>query len=288
MAEKLLEVKNLKKHFVASRSFFGRPTSILKAVDGVSFSLHKGETLGLVGESGCGKSTTGRTVIGLYEPTEGEVYFDGEKLAPGKFAEDKIQMIFQDPYACLNPRMTVGDIIGEPLDIHHVYDNPRDRMARVYELLNLVGLNPEQANPFPREFSGGQRQRIGIARALAINPQVIIRSSTCSRACRKSSDSRTSSLRMTSRWCATSASASPSCTSASSSKSPTRKTFTSIRSIRTRRPCSRPSPCRIRTTRKSASTSTASSRARSTRRTAAASARVARTRRNAAARKSPS
>lgn len=174
MAEKLLEVKNLKKHFVASRSFFGRPTSILKAVDGVSFSLHKGETLGLVGESGCGKSTTGRTVIGLYEPTEGEVYFDGEKLAPGKFAEDKIQMIFQDPYACLNPRMTVGDIIGEPLDIHHVYDNPRDRMARVYELLNLVGLNPEQANRFPHEFSGGQRQRIGIARALAINPQVII------------------------------------------------------------------------------------------------------------------
>ena len=174
MAEKLLEVKNLKKHFVASRSFFGRPTSILKAVDGVSFSLHKGETLGLVGESGCGKSTTGRMVIGLYEPTEGEVYFDGEKLAPGKFAEDKIQMIFQDPYACLNPRMTVGDIIGEPLDIHHVYDNPRDRMARVYELLNLVGLNPEQANRFPHEFSGGQRQRIGIARALAINPQVII------------------------------------------------------------------------------------------------------------------
>ena len=174
MAEKLLEVKNLKKHFVASRSFFGRPTSILKAVDGVSFSLHKGETLGLVGESGCGKSTTGRTVIGLYEPTEGEVYFDGQKLDPGKFAEDKIQMIFQDPYACLNPRMTVGDIIGEPLDIHHVYDNPRDRMARVYELLNLVGLNPEQANRFPHEFSGGQRQRLCIARAIALKPELLI------------------------------------------------------------------------------------------------------------------
>lgn len=154
MAEKLLEVKNLKKHFVASRSFFGRPTSILKAVDGVSFSLHKGETLGLVGESGCGKSTTGRTVIGLYEPTEGEVYFDGEKLAPGKFAEDKIQMIFQDPYACLNPRMTVGDIIGEPLDIHHVYDNPRDRMARVYELLNPRRPEPGAGEPLPARVLG--------------------------------------------------------------------------------------------------------------------------------------
>jgi len=170
----LMEVKNLKKHFVAERSFFGKPKAILKAVDGVSFELREGETLGLVGESGCGKSTTGRTVIGLYKPTEGEVYFNGEKLKPGEFAEDKIQMIFQDPYACLNPRMTVGDIIGEPLDIHHVYDNKTDRMARVYELLNLVGLNPEQANRFPHEFSGGQRQRIGIARALAINPKVII------------------------------------------------------------------------------------------------------------------
>ena len=175
MAENLLEVKNLKKHFVAERNFWGKPKAILKAVDGVSFDIRKGETLGLVGESGCGKSTTGRTVIGLYEPTEGEVYFDGEKLnSDGNFADEKIQMIFQDPYACLNPRMTVGDIIGEPLDIHHVYDSKQERMARVYELLNLVGLNPEQANRFPHEFSGGQRQRIGIARALAINPKIII------------------------------------------------------------------------------------------------------------------
>lgn len=175
VAENLLEVKNLKKHFVAERTFFGKPKAILKAVDGVSFDIKKGETLGLVGESGCGKSTTGRAVIGLYKPTAGEVFFDGEALnSDGNFADEKIQMIFQDPYACLNPRMTVGDIIGEPLDIHHVYDNKTDRMARVYELLNLVGLSPEQANRFPHEFSGGQRQRIGIARALAINPKIII------------------------------------------------------------------------------------------------------------------
>ena len=174
MAEKLLEVKNLKKHFVASRSFFGRPTSILKAVDGVSFSLHKGETLGLVGESGCGKSTTGRTVIGLYEPTEGEVYFDGQKLDPGKFAEDKIQMIFQDPYASLNPRMTIGEIVSEPLQIHNVMPDAKERLEYVRSLLDIVGLNPEHINRYPHEFSGGQRQRVGIARAFALKPKLII------------------------------------------------------------------------------------------------------------------
>lgn len=175
MAENILEVKHLTKHFVVNTNFLGRPSAILQAVDDVTFSIEKGRTLGLVGESGCGKSTTGRTVIGLYEPTAGEIYFEGEKLqSKGTFSDEKIQMIFQDPYACLNPRMTVGDIIGEPLDIHHVYKTPTERMARVYELLNLVGLSPEQANRFPHEFSGGQRQRIGIARALAINPKVII------------------------------------------------------------------------------------------------------------------
>ena len=175
MAENILEVKHLKKHFIATTTFFGRPSAVLQAVDDVSFSIEKGRTLGLVGESGCGKSTTGRTVIGLYEPTAGEIYFEGEKIqSNGTFSDEKIQMIFQDPYACLNPRMTVGDIIGEPLDIHHVYKTRTERMARVYELLNLVGLSPEQANRFPHEFSGGQRQRIGIARALAINPKIII------------------------------------------------------------------------------------------------------------------
>jgi len=175
MAENILEVKHLTKHFIVNTNFFGRPSAILQAVDDVTFSIEKGRTLGLVGESGCGKSTTGRTVIGLYEPTAGEIYFEGEKIQNSEtFSDEKIQMIFQDPYACLNPRMTVGDIIGEPLDIHHVYKTRTERMARVYELLNLVGLSPEQANRFPHEFSGGQRQRIGIARALAINPKIII------------------------------------------------------------------------------------------------------------------
>lgn len=167
----VLSVRNLQKHFVTERSFWGTPKVYFKAVDGVSFDIYKGETLGLVGESGCGKSTTGRTIMGLYPATGGEVFLNGEKL---NGITPKIQMIFQDPYACLNPRMTVGEIISEPLVINKVFDNSQKLHSRVYELLELVGLNREQANRFPHEFSGGQRQRVGIARALALNPEVII------------------------------------------------------------------------------------------------------------------
>ncbi|MBP2654524.1 MAG: oligopeptide/dipeptide transporter, ATPase subunit [Firmicutes bacterium] len=173
--ETLLEVRNLKKHFTVEADIFGRPTAQLKAVDDVSFSIAAGETLGLVGESGCGKSTTGRTIIGLYQPTSGEVLFKGENIsaADKQVMRQEIQMIFQDPYASLNPRMTVGDIIGEPLDIHRLAKG-QERTKRIQELLKLVGLNAEHANRFPHEFSGGQRQRVGIARALAVNPSLII------------------------------------------------------------------------------------------------------------------
>lgn len=172
----ILEVRNLKKYFTASTDFFGRPTSYLKAVDDVSFTIGKGETLGLVGESGCGKSTTGRTIIHLYKPTGGEILFNGQLIdtqAKEKQLRQGMQMIFQDPYASLNPRMTVGDIIGEPLDIHNLAVKS-ERTERIVSLLQMVGLNPEYANRFPHEFSGGQRQRIGIARALASNPSFII------------------------------------------------------------------------------------------------------------------
>lgn len=172
--EKLLQVKNLKKYFNVSRH------DVLKAVDGVTFDVYKGETLGLVGESGCGKSTTGRTIIRLYDPTEGEVFFDGQDIG-GKLSfkskkelSKRMQMIFQDPYASLNPRMMVKDIIAEGIDIHHLSQSSKDRMNRVYELLETVGLNREHANRYPHEFSGGQRQRIGIARALAVDPDFII------------------------------------------------------------------------------------------------------------------
>ena len=168
----LLEVKNLKKYFKIKRKTY------LKAVDDVSFSIEEGETLGLVGESGCGKSTLGRTIIGLYEPTEGSVYFNGQEISSLKGKERReltkqMQIIYQDPYACLNPRMTVADIIAEGLDIHGIYKG-EERQKRIFELLELVGMNQEHANRFPHEFSGGQRQRVGIARALAINPKFII------------------------------------------------------------------------------------------------------------------
>ena len=173
---KILEVRNLKKYFTVSTNFWGRPTAYLKAVDDVSFTLHKGETLGLVGESGCGKSTLGRTLIHLYQPTAGEILLNGKNTCTQttkKELRSTLQMIFQDPYASLDPRMTVSDIIGEPLDIHNLALGPK-RRTRIIDLLAQVGLNPEQANRFPHEFSGGQRQRIGIARALAINPSLII------------------------------------------------------------------------------------------------------------------
>ncbi|MBL4952398.1 ATP-binding cassette domain-containing protein [Neobacillus sp. OS1-32] len=174
MAEKLLEIKHLKQYFN-----IGRPNQV-KAVDDVTFDIYKGETLGLVGESGCGKSTTGRTIIRLYDATGGQVLFNGENVHGRKSKAElkkfnrKMQMIFQDPYASLNPRMTVADIIAEGIDIHGLAKSKKERMERVYELLETVGLNKEHANRYPHEFSGGQRQRIGIARALAVEPEFII------------------------------------------------------------------------------------------------------------------
>lgn len=170
--EAFLEVKNLKKYFEIGKH------ATLKAVDGVSFTINKGETLGLVGESGCGKTTCGRTIIGLYEPTGGEILFEGKNISKQGTKQREAfartaQMIFQDPYASLNPRMTVGDIVAEGIDIHRLYQG-KDRTNKIYELLNLVGLNKEHASRFPHEFSGGQRQRIGIARALAVEPKLIV------------------------------------------------------------------------------------------------------------------
>ncbi|MEK3952791.1 MULTISPECIES: ABC transporter ATP-binding protein [Psychrobacillus] len=174
MAEKLLEIKNLKQYFNQ-----GKPNEV-RAVDDISFDIYKGETLGLVGESGCGKSTTGRTIIRLYEATDGQVIYDGINVHDKKSKKDlksfnrKMQMIFQDPYASLNPRMKVLDIIAEGLDIHGLVKNPKERKERVVELLETVGLNREHADRYAHEFSGGQRQRLGIARALAVNPEFII------------------------------------------------------------------------------------------------------------------
>ncbi|WP_313801979.1 oligopeptide/dipeptide ABC transporter ATP-binding protein [Cytobacillus sp.] len=169
----LLEVKNLKKHFTLGKD------RVLKAVDGVSFHIKKGETFGIVGESGCGKSTAGRTIIGLYDRTEGEVIFEGEDVhkmtGKERFAfQRKMQMIFQDPYASLNPRSTVREIISEPMEVHGLYPDKKERLERVYQLLEDVGLNRDHANRYPHEFSGGQRQRIGIARALSLDPECII------------------------------------------------------------------------------------------------------------------
>ncbi len=174
----LLEVKNLKKYFKIDKGFIKKKISYVQAVDDISFKIFRGETLGLVGESGCGKSTTGRTLIRLYEPTDGDIIFDGAEI--GRMNESqlkpfrkRIQMIFQDPYASLNTRMTVGDIIGEPLDIHNLASG-KERQERIYELLERVGLSKMHASRYPHEFSGGQRQRIGIARALAVKPEFII------------------------------------------------------------------------------------------------------------------
>lgn len=172
-ANVILEVKNLKKYFKVGNK------DILKAVDDVSFFIREGETLGLVGESGCGKTTCGRTVIGMYDKSGGEVFYKG-KSVHGLSRKDKkaftkeVQIIFQDPYASLNPRMTVADIIAEGIDIHGLAKNKKDREERIYKALDQVGLNREHANRFVHEFSGGQRQRIGIARALAVEPKFIL------------------------------------------------------------------------------------------------------------------
>jgi oligopeptide transport system ATP-binding protein len=175
----LVEVRNLKKYFSVGEGWFGRKGGVLKAVDDINFTIDRGRTLGLVGESGCGKTTAGRTICRLYEPTAGETIFDGApvySLSPSEMLSlrRRMQMIFQDPYASLNPRMTVGDIVGEPIDIHGLAGSKQERLAMVHELLHTVGLSPEHATRFPHEFSGGQRQRIGVARALAVEPEFII------------------------------------------------------------------------------------------------------------------
>ena len=171
----LVEVKNLKEYFDINMGFFrSKP---LKAVDDVSFTINKGETLGLVGESGCGKTTVGRTILHLYKPTAGEVIFDGKPIKTRQDVQEfrkKATMVFQDPYSSLNPRMTVSDIVGEPLDVHKLYASKQERQERILELMGHVGLNSEHASRYAHEFSGGQRQRIGIARALAVNPEFIV------------------------------------------------------------------------------------------------------------------
>jgi len=176
----LVRVENLTKYFPITQGIIiQRQIGAVKAVDNVTFNIREGETLGLVGESGCGKSTTGRTILQLYRPTSGKVYYQDQDLTTLK-GEDLRQMrrfmqiIFQDPYASLNPRLTVGDIIGEPLEVHRVEKSKKKRQERVQELLRLVGLNPYFINRYPHEFSGGQRQRIGVARALALQPKFII------------------------------------------------------------------------------------------------------------------
>jgi oligopeptide transport system ATP-binding protein len=173
--KKLVEVQNLKQYFpVSSGKLFGKKE--IKAVDDVSFYINKGETLGLVGESGCGKTTTGRSLLRLYEPTGGRIFFDGTDITHVNMLpyRRKMQIVFQDPYASLDPRMTVGDIVGEAIDIHRLAANKKERRDRIIELLSLVGLNSEHANRYPHEFSGGQRQRVGIARALAVSPEFIV------------------------------------------------------------------------------------------------------------------
>ena len=174
MSETLVDVRNLKQYFPVKTGFM--KTIPLKAVDDISFTIGKGETLGLVGESGCGKTTAGRSILRLYKPTGGEVYFNGELITDKNITHmrKKMQMVFQDPYSSLDPRMTVEDIIGEPLDVHKLCANRKERRERILELMDIVGLNAEHATRYAHEFSGGQRQRIGIARALAVKPDFIV------------------------------------------------------------------------------------------------------------------
>lgn len=189
MSDELVKVEHLKQYFPAGG--FGKNKKYVKAVDDVSFAIKKGETLGLVGESGCGKTTTGRTLLRLYEPTAGRITYDGDVIYDSGLVDEngvkspkvavnmlpyrrKMQIVFQDPYASLDPRMTVGDIVGEAIDIHKLAKSKEDRYNQIIKLLECVGLNSEHANRYPHEFSGGQRQRVGIARALAVNPEFIV------------------------------------------------------------------------------------------------------------------
>lgn len=180
MSEHFIEVEHLRQYFPAGG--FGSKKKFVRAVDDVSFFVDKGETLGLVGESGCGKTTTGRTMLRLYEPTDGRFTFDGETVFDVKKKEfpnmlpfrKRMQIVFQDPYASLDPRMTVGDIVGEAIDVHKLAANDKERYDMIIQMLERVGLNSEHANRYPHEFSGGQRQRVGIARALAVNPEFIV------------------------------------------------------------------------------------------------------------------
>ena len=182
MSEFLVEVDHLQKHFPIKGGGFGKNKKVVQALDDLTFGIRKGETLGMVGESGCGKTTAGRTLLRLHEPTAGKIIYDGEVLfdKDKKIAVNmlpyrkKMQIVFQDPYASLDPRMTVGDIVGEPIDIHKLCDTKQERYDRIIGLLERVGLNSEHANRYPHEFSGGQRQRVGIARALAVNPEFIV------------------------------------------------------------------------------------------------------------------
>ena len=179
MSESLLRAENIVKRFPIHGGLLSREVAAVKAVQDISFDIKKGETLGLVGESGCGKSTLGRCLIRLIEPTSGKIYFknkDITNVGGNELRElrKKMQIIFQDPYASLNPRMTIGAILEEPLIIHNLFDSAKDRADRIKELVNLVGLRPEHLSRYPHEFSGGQRQRVGIARALAVNPELII------------------------------------------------------------------------------------------------------------------
>lgn len=171
----LIHVEHLKEYFDINMGLF--KTKPLKAVDDISFSIKRGETLGLVGESGCGKTTVGRTILNLYKPTDGKIFYEGKEIVTAQDITQmrkKATMVFQDPYSSLNPRMTVADIIAEPLDVHHLYKTKKERHDRVLELMGYVGLNSEHAARYAHEFSGGQRQRIGIARALAVNPEFIV------------------------------------------------------------------------------------------------------------------
>ena len=180
MSENLVEVKHLQQYFPAGG--MGKNKRYVQAVDDVSFAIRKGETLGLVGESGCGKTTTGRTLLRLYEPTDGTIIYDGKVLFDKKEKiavymlpyRRRMQIVFQDPYASLDPRMTIGDIVGEGIDIHNICSNAKERHDKIISLLERVGLNSEHANRYPHEFSGGQRQRVGIARALAVDPEFIV------------------------------------------------------------------------------------------------------------------